>query len=346
MIPQILHQLGTMKKATGLPWRKVCQEVPYSSVMRWRKRQQQGLPVWQRPGPKKTVPLNREEFYQLLSQLNHGRERTQGAGELYQQFAESLSRRELAGLVEDYRQDRLASMKRIDWLYPGLAWAIDATEYGPNGELIIPVMDMRSRYRFQPLVTNKLEGHQIALHLEKLFKQHGAPLFLKRDNGSPFNHQAVDEMLVRYGVLPLNNPPYYPRYNGAKEKSIRDLKQALNQRLQETSTVPQNLALAVEVTTHDLNHRRRPCLGGRTACAVFHDESQRKRWTKRQRLETFRLLRQRFGAMIGNTANGHHPRHATLWRVCVESWLRCQGLIVVRKNKNVSPTFPKFWSQN
>jgi len=346
MIPQILHQLGTMKKTTGLPWRKVCQEVPYSSVMRWRYRQHQGLPVWQCPGPKKTVPLNWDEFYPLLSGLNHGRERTQGAGDLYQQFAASLSRRELAGLMEDYRRDRLASMKRIDWLYTGVAWSCDATEYGPDGTLIIPVMDMRSRYRFQPLVTNKLDGQQIASHLEKLFKQHGAPLFLKRDNGSPFNHQAVDQVLKRHDVAPLNNPPYYPRYNGGKEKSIRDLKDALNQRQQKTSTVLQNLALVVEVTTHDLNHRHRACLGGRTACAVFHDEALRKHWDKRQRKEIFRLLLNRFGAMIGNTANENHPRPATLWRVSVESWLRCQGLIAVRKNKTVSPTFTKFWSQN
>jgi transposase InsO family protein len=345
MIPQILHQLGTMKKTTGLPWRKVCDEVPYSSVMRWRYRQQHGLPVWQCPGPKKTVPLNWEEFYPLLSQLNHGRVRTRGAGDLYRRFAESLSRRELAGLMEDYRRDRLASMKRIDWLYTGLAWSIDATEYGPDGIQIIPVMDMRSRYRLEPLVTNKLDGQQIALHLEKLFKKHGPPLFLKRDNGSPFNHEAVNQVLDRYGVVPLNNPPYYPRYNGGKEKSIRDLKTALDQR-QPSTTTPQHLTLAIEVTTHDLNHRPRRCLKGRTACAVFHDESEQKHWDKRQRKEIFRLLLQRFGAMIGNTANGHHPRPATLWRVSVESWLRCQNLIVVRKNKNVSPTFTKLWSQN
>ena len=36
-----------------------------------------------------------------------------------------------------------------------------------------------------------------------------------------------DELLACFGVLPLNNPPYYPRYNGAKEKSIQDLKTAL-----------------------------------------------------------------------------------------------------------------------
>ena len=44
----------------------------------------------------------------------------------------------------------------------------------------------------------------------------------------------------------------------------------------------------------------------------------------------------------------HHPRPATQWRVCVEAWRRCQGLIAVHQNQktNVSTTSPKCWSHN
>jgi transcriptional regulator of acetoin/glycerol metabolism len=60
------------------------------------------------------------------------------------------------------------------------------------------------------------------------------------------------------------------------------------------------------------------------------------------------LLLQQFRAMIGNTVNENHPRPATLWRVTVESWLRCQNLIQVHQNQktNVSTTLPKSWSHN
>jgi hypothetical protein len=247
---------------------------------------------------------------------------------------------------------------------------------------VIPVQDLASRYRFRPLVSNRLDGRQIAAHPESLFRQQGAPLFLKRDNGSPFNNQYVDAVLDRFGVLPLNNPPPFPRYNGAEEKGIRDLKAALDQRQQHTGTVPKDLALAVEVIARELNHRSRRCLKGRTACAVFHDGTQHLRWTKRQgciltlslpssgeivaraspaallepcqdapkrqRQTIFRLLLRQFGAMIGNPTNGRHPRPATAWRVTVETWLRCQGLIAVRQNQkpNVSTTFTKCWSHN
>jgi transposase InsO family protein len=345
MIRQILHQLDTMKQTDQTSWRQLCDLVPYASLMRWRKRQRLGIPLWQCPGPKKSLPLDWSEFYPLLRQLHHGRVRTQGTGELYERFARFLSRRQLRSLVQDYRQDQLHSMKHIQWLWSGLAWSLDATEYGEDGCQIIPVQDLASRYRFRPLVSDRLDGRQIAAHLESLFRQHGAPLFLKRDNGSPFNNQHVDEVMVRFGVLPLNNPPRFPRYNGGMEKSIRDFKSALALR---QLAVSSDFALATEVVAHELNHRSRRCLKGRTACAVFYDAAQRLRWTKRQRQTIFRLLLCKFGAMIGKTTNGTHPRPATAWRVTVEAWLRCQGLIAVRQNQkpNVSTTFPKIWSHN
>jgi transposase InsO family protein len=349
MIRDILHQLDIAKRKTSFSWRRLCQpgpdqgSVPYSSLMRWRQRQRTGLPLWQCPGPKKSVPLNWAEFYPLLRQLNHGRVRTRGAGELYQRFAQAISRRQCAGLVQDERQAQINAMKRIDWLRPGLAWSCDATEYGQDQ--IIPVQDLASRYRFRPLVLPRLDGSQIALHLETLFRQHGAPLFLKRDNGSPFNHQHVDEVLARFGVLPLNNPPYFPRYNGGMEKSIRDFKTALALR---SSPPSSELGLLAEVVAQELNHRPRRCLKGSNACVVFHDDAQRLRWTKPQRQTIFRLLLREFGAMLENTAHGHLPKSATLWRATVESWLRRQGLIAIRRNQNqnVSTTFNKIWSHN
>ena len=68
--------------------------------------------------------------------------------------------------------------------------------------------------------------------------------------------------------------------------------------------------------------------------------------SQRRRKEIFRLLLQKFAAMIEKTVNGHQPRPATMWRATVGSRLRCQGLIVVRQNQNESTTFPKKWSHN
>jgi len=350
MIPALLHQLDQAKQRTHLPWRSLCGPVPYPSVMRWRRRQRHGQPVCQRPGPKKTGPFNATEFFSRLRELNPGQSRTAGAGELYAQFAQSLSRRQFQALVQEQRWDQLHSMKLLTWLRPGTAWSCDATEL--DGHQIILAQDLAARYRFTPLVLGQLDGLQIAAHLEALFRQHGAPLFLKRDNGSPFNCQPVDAVMARFGVLPLNNPPRCPRYNGAIEKSIRDFKTALMERRQcpaSTTTLPANFTLAVELTAHDLNHRPRRCLQGRTACAVFHDDARRLRWNQRERKAIFRLLLHNFGQRIGLLPEeDRHRRHASAWRRTVEHWLRCQNLILVRQNQKpeVSTTSPIKWSQN
>lgn len=347
MIPALLHQLDSAKARTHLPWRSLCGPVPYPSVMRWRQRRRLRQPVCQSPGPKKTEPFNAAEFFPLLRELNPGQARTPGTGELYARFDEALSRRQFQALVRERRQDHLHAMKRITWLHPGTAWSCDATEQ--DHHQIIVVQDLAARYRFTPRVLDHLDGTFIAAQLEALFRQHGAPLFLKRDNGSPFNCQAVDEVMARFGVLPLNNPPRFPRYNGAIEKSIRDFKAALVESLQRTNSALASFTLAVELTAHDLNHRPRRCLQGRTACAVFHDEAQRLRWNRHQRKAIFRLLRQKFGRTIGSLPNDdRRRRHASAWRSTVEHWLRCQNLITVRLNQKpkVSPHFPIKWSQN
>ena len=348
MIHALLHQLDTMKQETRRPWRVLCGPVPYSSLMRWRRHRRRGQPLWQCPGPKKPTSPDWSEFHALLRELQPGRVRTRGTGQLYGRVSHCLSRRALGALVQEQRQEHLLAMKRIHWLWSGLAWSCDATQYGTHNTLIIPVQDLASRYRFGPLVTDRLDGDQIAEHLEKLFRQHGAPLFLKRDNGSPFNHYRVDEVLARHLVLPLNNPPHYPRYNGSMEKGIRDFKSALGQQHQRISAVPTNFALSVELTAHDLNHQPRRALKGRTACAVFHDQAQRLRWTRPARRTIFRLLLQEFGQMIGTMPEENRHSPATLWRVTVENWLRRQSLIEVRhnQNQNVSTSFPKIWSHN
>jgi transposase InsO family protein len=351
MIHRLTHQLEALKAGTSASWRQLCQEpIAYSSLMRWRGRQRQGLPVWQSPGPKKTVPFDDAQFARLLNSLDFGPCRTAGTGELYRAFSLSLSRRQMGALVGEHRQERLDSMKHIQWLWSGLAWSIDATEY--DDRQIIPVQDLASRYRLRPLVAGQLNGQQIAQHLEALFRRHGAPLLLKRDNGSPFNNQYVDELLARYWVLPLNNPPACPRYNGAQEKSIRDLKEHLQRRWgsapANSADLSSELMARIENSVHELNHQARRCLKGRTPCVVFHDGAQRLRWTVRQRQIIFRLLLSQFGRMIGTVPKDDHRKVATLWRVTLQAWLRRQGLISVRQNQKpkVSTNFPENWSHN
>lgn len=344
MIPKILQQLSEAR----VPLRSLCRDIAYSTLMRWKGRAQRGEALIQKAGPKKTEPIDPQALRPLVEGLAHGRCRTHGTTALVAQLRTQVSRRQVVQVARELRRDRLEDMKRIQWLVPNLCWAMDATEYGPQKTVIIPLRDLASQYRLPALLSDRQDGMQVAGHLRQLFEQQEPPLFFKRDNGSIFNCQAVDALLLRFGVIPLNSPPYYPRYNGAMEKSIRDLKDHLERRLVRYSLVPPELEAQIELTNHELNHRAIRRLKGQTACEIYHDTKRRWRLGLRGRREIFRLLLQEFWQRIGSTPEVNQRTARALWRATVEAWLRRQGLIIVRdnRNQNVSTNFPKNWSHN
>ncbi|HET7100858.1 MAG TPA: DDE-type integrase/transposase/recombinase [Terriglobia bacterium] len=348
MITSFLHEMNAAQSRTGLSRRALLAGLPRSTIQRWRSRQRAGAELLQKPGPKKSHAPDWPALLTSIKDLSHGRERTAGTTALWNGHCDAISRRDFQQLVQQERDHRLLMMPRIYWLQPGTAWSIDATEY--ESHILVPLVDLASRYRFHPLVSSTQNGEQIASFLDAAFRQHGAPLFLKRDNGSPFNCASVDAVLAEHKVLPLNSPPHYPPYNGAMEKSIGDFKHRLSLKMASGTPAPL-LSATVEATVHELNHQRRRSLHGRTACELFHDPALRRSFPRRFRDELFRLLEQTFRQNLQSMADkDHHAAAATAWRRTVESWLRCQGLIRIcrnaKTNEPVSTTSPKKWSHN
>jgi hypothetical protein len=266
---------------------------------------------------------------------------------LYADFSSALSRRRFQKLVAEERRRKRESMKRVQWLVPGAAWAIDTTEYGPDKIKITPLRDLASKYQLPaPLVEPAETGTHIALYLEKMFQQHGAPLFLKRDHGSPLNCQAVAEVLERFGVLPLNSPPGYPQYNGSMERSQRDLHEALDQQQARGTEVP--LVVAAELATHQLNHRCLRSLDRRTPCQVFHDPARRLHLHGASRQKILREVFEQFWQYMQCMPDRNRHTIPAAWRLVVETWLRRRGWISIRHNQkqNVSTDSQPFCSHN
>jgi hypothetical protein len=232
--------------------------------------------------------------------------RTHGTGALYTKYRDGLSRRELALKVEEergkQRQEKQASKQQLRWKQPNLVWAIDATEYARDGQgqklWVHAVKDLASRYQLEPLTALESGGVAVAAHLERLFRSHGAPLLLKRDNGSVFNHHAVNEVLARWGVIPLNSPAYYAPYNGAIEQGIKELKKEVARAL----PVPESWNVAqvgpfVAVAAAQRNYQSRRCLGGLNAKDIYRQKQRRGRWNQRQRHQAFEWISSR-GSLV------------------------------------------------
>jgi hypothetical protein len=330
MIPRILDRLGRARRE--FTWTELCQGLlPCATALRWQARSRSGVPLLERPGPKKAVPLDLQMLRQKIQALHHGPQRTAGTTALREELKDQISRRHFQDLIAGERQNRLADMTRIQWLRPGTVWSLDTTQYGPDKIKITPLRDLASKYQLPtPLVAPEENGEQIALYLDRLFRKEGAPMFLKRDLGSPLNYSAVDEVLQRHRVLPLNSPPAWPQYNGSMERSMRDLKGALDARREDTQATP--FAVQVELVTHQLNHRRLRSLGCLTPCQVYHDPGRRLRLHAATRAKIYREIFEQYRQYVP-CMPGRNPHHwNAAWRLVVESWLRRQGWITIRQN--------------
>lgn len=346
MIPRILEQLG--KGRQEFSWKELCYGlVPCATVMRWRARAQAGEPLLEKPGPKKQEPLNLERVKAKIAQLAHGRRRSAGTTALQAELSSAISRRRFQELVAEQRQNHLDHMKRIQWLVPGAAWSIDTTEYGPEKIKITPLRDLASKYQLPvPLAQPQEDGARIAQYLDIMFTRDGAPMFLKRDLGSPLRCHQVNEVLERHRVLPLDSPPDYPQYNGSMERSMRDLHEALDHVRLRALQLP--ISLDLELATHRLNHRCLRSLSHRTPCQVYYDPARRLRLHGQSRQRIFREVFEQFWQYQETMPERNRHTLSAAWRLVVETWLRRQGWIVVsaKTKTNVSTDSEPFFSQN
>ena len=328
MIPPILECLEEGRQE--FTWKELCYGVvAASTVYRWRARVAAGLAPVEKAGPKKEQLPTGADLQERIRQLDHGPRRTAGTTELQAQWSSYIGRRRFRELVEEVRQNLRDSLCRIQWHQPGTVWSLDTTDYGPEKMKITAIRDLASKYVFEPWVADRENGEQIAAHLDRLFREQGAPMFLKRDGGSPLNCGAVNEVLEAHLVLPLNSPPGYPRYNGAMERGIQDLKDVLDAQ----GLAGQPLGLRARLAVHDINHR--PGRGARplNPCLSFHDPALRVRLTRPERDRIFREVFGRFWELAQCLPARTRTTLTAGWRLIVEDWLVCQKWVTFRQNQ-------------
>ena len=176
--------------------------------------------------------MSGEEEYVLL---RHGLKRSSGSGKLHEKLKGVVPRRRIQEVVNDDRKasndEKRDELTRVCWSGAMTCWAMDDTHLftDNNGvkQWVHNVKDLTSQYILPPVVGSLMGGEEVAENLRELFKRFGAPLVLKRDNGSNLSCAAVDKVLNEFDVIPLNSPPYYSRYNGSIEQANKLLKERI-----------------------------------------------------------------------------------------------------------------------
>ncbi len=156
-----------------------------------------------------------------------------GAGlrTLQSMFPET-ARRELEDMLRRYRDVYLTRTSMLvhvlRWRKTGSVWAMDFTEPPTPIEgqyvKILVVRDLSSGKTLLSLPVEAETSKSVRDALVALFLEHGVPLVIKSDNGSPFVAEESQRLLATWGVLQLLSPPGTPEYNGACEAGIGGLK--------------------------------------------------------------------------------------------------------------------------
>lgn len=140
-------------------------------------------------------------------------------------YFEHVSRRELKALIARARKLWKRLSRRgclaLNWEVAGTVWAMDFTDppspvEGQYPKLLL-VRDLSSGQTLLALPCPDETAETVIAALTALFREHGAPLVMKSDNGPAFIAALLAEFLSRERVIWLPSPPRYPEYNGACE---------------------------------------------------------------------------------------------------------------------------------
>jgi hypothetical protein len=342
-VMDIVKRIDFARKRTGLPFYSLCRDmgVPFRTFRRWNSRRGANMPLLRPPGPAKTGTFDPAVLAGELASMPHGAHRTAGMGLLYGKYGDALSRRELACLAEDIRKEqndaKRRNLRRVEWLVPGIIWALDGTTYVDEcsgKQEIMTVRDLGSKYLFRPMVTQWTPCcREVAGHTEELAAVHDQPLFMKMDNGGNLVGQEHMDALAAHRIIPLISPPVYPRYNGSLEKTQYDVKNAICKSLPLGRVVPpQEFKLHAELAMHELNHRPRDVLGGKYPCQVYHDKTRRKWFTQPERKAIYDWINQTTESILKEVRYVTKQTAATARRKAIEAWLVKNNIIRITLN--------------
>ena len=318
-------------------------DLGYSTIMRWKRRRNNQEIIIGKPGPKKVEPIDLQALAYQINQMDHGIKRTIGTTDMYHDYQNQISRRDLQTLTRSVRKIVNIPDHRIEWKAPGVVWSIDDTQY--RNTKIQQVQDLSARYKFPVLISESMTGDKTANHLEQLFKQYGPPLFLKRDNGTNLNHDCINKVLTNYWVIPLNSPIYCPPYNGGIEKAQGEVKQRLNNS-SSNEISEDHLINLTQNALHDLNHMKRRVLHGQNSCEVFFRNKQKNQFNKRQRKEVYEWIKQTVLTLLDEKDCYTKHEQSAAWRTAVKVWLEMNNCIRIKKTQKVLPNFFDLLSHN
>jgi hypothetical protein len=148
-----------------------------------------------------------------------------GARSLHDDFPDASWRTCLAITMDCRRElrDQLRNARALTcrWTTPGTVWATDVWKPPApiDGQFrrVLDVRDLATGFMVASEPLERATADAVGGVLDRLYRQFGAPLVCKTDNGSEFTGEGAWEVHHYHGVEQLLSPVELPSYNGACE---------------------------------------------------------------------------------------------------------------------------------
>lgn len=323
-----MHQGETIKA--------LCQELGHSRASQYRwKEKAQGK---KRGRPTPEGPIAQAMAWEVRT-FDRVKEGHWGAHPIFEALG-GIIPRSLVNTVLDERRDAEGRVKRphvrsYEFAAPGVTFSADFISVRPRGR-VLRTQDERARFILGFAHQDHWPDHDVAQFLEKIVLKFGPPYFFKHDLGGEFRGANFQNMLRRHKVIPVPNPPYYPKFNGKNERSNGLAREWIAPTEQDRPTLRQVWEKLTQQTLDQNDERRKDVLGGRTPSDVFHNDPRVK--VDRDALYS------EWDALREETLHRVFPNPRRLEAAQLES-MRLAALVVVKKHELVrypsKPEAPK-----
>jgi transposase InsO family protein len=139
------------------------------------------------------------------------------------------------GLIDEQARQNSARWTRFEHAKPNELWQMDFKGYFETGAATchpLTIIDDHSRYNIVLKACERPDRQSVEAALQETFRQHGMPLRINADNGSPWGSPSQHEhgitrltiWLIQLGIRVSHSRPAHPQTNGKNERFHRSLK--------------------------------------------------------------------------------------------------------------------------
>jgi len=263
-------EYGKTQREAGKPVADLCKtlSLPRSTLYRWEADPEKESGSASKEAPAALVWAMRDD----VRRLDHVKRRTYGTATIYRVYEGVIPRSVIADTIREERSRHCRIERdralRYEFSAVNLAQSVDFIDVRGGGR-VYRVQEEYARYTLGYKHRMEWPAHEVARFTQGIFARWGFPYVLKHDLGPEFRSGVFQAMLRAYKILPLPNPPWWPRANGKHERRNLDMDQWMLPFADERLPVEEVLAELGGAVEDNNEIRPREILGWKTPLRVF-----------------------------------------------------------------------------